>query len=47
MQLITATKSMRGGRVVHLKNVVNEALKLCSCVKHVVLFRKSGEELCI
>ena len=33
---------MRGGRIVRLKEVVDEALKLCSCVQHVVLFRKSG-----
>ncbi|KAL8433125.1 hypothetical protein ACSSS7_004102 [Eimeria intestinalis] len=44
--LITTTKSMRGGKVVHLKKVVNEALKLCSCVKHVVLFRRSEDPSC-
>ncbi|XP_026193941.1 acetyl-coenzyme A synthetase [Cyclospora cayetanensis] len=41
--LITATKSTRGGREVHLKKVVDEALEHVSCVKHVVLFRKSED----
>ncbi|KAL8437240.1 hypothetical protein Efla_006733 [Eimeria flavescens] len=44
--LITTTKSTRGGKVVHLKAVVNEALELCSCVKHVVLFRRSEDPSC-
>ncbi|KAL8449805.1 hypothetical protein Emed_002768 [Eimeria media] len=44
--LITTTKSMRGGKVVHLKKVVDEAVELCSCVKHVVLFRRSEDPSC-
>lgn len=38
---------MRGGKLVHLKKVVNEAVNMCSCVKHVVLFRKSGEHVLV
>lgn len=41
--LITQDSSFRRGQPVALKAIADEAVSRCSCVEHVVVFRRSGE----
>jgi acetyl-CoA synthetase len=43
--VITADQGIRGGRVVHLKQNVENALKQCPDVRHVVVVKRTGAEV--
>ncbi len=43
--VITADEGLRGGRTVHLKKNVDEALKHVDIVRHVIVVRRTGNEV--
>ncbi len=45
--VITADAQMRGGKVMPLKSIVDEALTMegCDVVKHVIIYRRAGNEM--
>ena len=43
--LLTADEGKRGGRTVHLKKIVDEALKECDVIQHVLVHRHTGSEV--
>ncbi|HMK70310.1 MAG TPA: acetate--CoA ligase [Xanthobacteraceae bacterium] len=43
--LITADEGVRGGRKIPLKANADEALKSCPTVKHVIVFRRTGDKV--
>ena len=43
--VITADCGKRGGRTVHTKKIVDEAIKGVECVEHVVVFKRTGDSI--
>ncbi|KAJ1551375.1 acetyl-CoA synthetase [Nowakowskiella sp. JEL0078] len=41
--LITADQGKRGGKTVHLKQIADEAVSQCPCIKKVVVFQRTGD----
>ncbi|KAF5094306.1 hypothetical protein D0Z00_003605 [Geotrichum galactomycetum] len=42
--VITTDESVRGGRIIETKKIVDEALKSCPNVKHTLVFKRTGNE---
>ena len=42
--VITTDESVRGGRIIETKKIVDEALKGCPNVKHTLVFKRTGNE---
>ncbi|KAJ3284741.1 acetyl-CoA synthetase [Rhizoclosmatium sp. JEL0117] len=42
--LITADQGLRGGKVVHLKKIADDALAQSPCVEKVIVFQRTGDE---
>ena len=45
MLVVTCDGSMRRGQVVPLKNIVDQAIAQCPSVRHVVVFKRTGERV--
>lgn len=43
--MFTADQGVRGGKVIPLKETVDEALKDCDCVRRVFVARRTGAEV--
>ena len=43
--VFTADEGLRGGKVIALKKMVDEALKGCDCVKKVYVHRRTGADV--
>ncbi len=41
--IVTADGGYRRGKIVKLKEIINEAMKLCPCVKKVIVIKRTGE----
>lgn len=42
--VITTDESLRGGRIIETKKIVDEALKSCPNVKHTLVFKRTGND---
>ncbi|KAJ3253943.1 acetyl-CoA synthetase [Boothiomyces macroporosus] len=42
--VITADQGMRGGKVTHLKKIVDAAIEQCPCVKTCIVFQRTGDK---
>jgi len=43
--VITADEGRRGGKTIHIKKIVDEALKECPTVEHVLVYKKTGSDV--
>lgn len=43
--VITADQGVRGGKIIELKHVVDEAVKTCDCVKRVFVYQRTGADV--
>ena len=43
--VITADQGVRGGKIIELKKVVDEAVKSCTCVKRVFVYQRTGKDV--
>ena len=43
--IITADEGLRGGRIIHTKKIVDEAVASCPSVERVLVFRRTGNEV--
>ena len=43
--MFTADEGVRGGKIIPLKKMVDEALEGCECVKKVYVYKRTGGEV--
>lgn len=43
--VFTADEGVRGGKIIHLKKMVDEALDGCQCVKKVYVYKRTGADV--
>lgn len=43
--VITADQGVRGGKIIELKKLVDEAVKISPCVKRVLVYQRTGAEV--